>query len=62
MEIKNVEACETVADIYACLKELEYDDSQPMNNPEELEQLEQKIMNYTNHLAALLLKKKSKGN
>ena len=62
MEIKNTEACETVEDIYACLKELEYDDSQPMNNPEELEQLEQKIMNYTNQLAALLLKKKSKGN
>ena len=62
MEIKNTEACETVEDIYGCLKELEDDDSHPMNSPEELEQLEQKIMNYTNQLAALLLKKKSKGN
>ena len=62
MEIKNAKECETVEGIYACLKELDEDDSQPMNTPEDLERLEQNIMKYTNQLAALLLKKKSKGN
>ena len=62
MEIKNAKDCETVEDVYACLKELNEDDSQPLNNPADLEQLERKIMEYTNRLTALLLKKKSKVN
>lgn len=59
MEIKTAKNCETVEDVYVCLKELE-EDRQLIGSPEELDLLEQKIMSYTNRLAALLLKKKSK--
>ena len=59
MEIKKAKNCETVEDVYACLKKLEKD-RLIIRSPEELDQLEKKIMSYTNRLAALLLKKKSK--
>jgi len=42
--------------VYACLKELE-EDKEMIHSPEELGQLEQSIMSYTNQLAALLVKK-----
>ena len=58
MEIKTAKDCETVENVYACLKELE-EDRQLIGSPEELDLLEQKIISYTNRLAALLLKKKS---
>lgn len=59
MEIKKAKDCETVEDVYACLKELE-EDKRLIRSAEELDQLEQEIMSYTNRLAALLLKKSSK--
>lgn len=59
IEIKTAKDCETVEDVYACLKKLE-EDRQIIGSPEELDLLEQKIMSYTNRLAALLLKKKFK--
>jgi hypothetical protein len=59
MEIKKPHNCETVEEVYACLKELD-EDKQLIRSPEDLVQMEQKIMSYTNQLAALLLKKKSK--
>ena len=59
IEIRTAKNCETVEDVYACLKELD-EDRQLIGSPEELDLLEQKIMSYTNRLAALLLKKKSK--
>jgi hypothetical protein len=59
MEIKKAHNCETVEEVYACLKALD-EDKRLIRNPEELAQMEQEIMSYTNRLAALLLKKRSK--
>lgn len=59
MEIKKAENCETVEEVYACLKELE-EDKRPIRNAEELGRMEQEIISYTNRLAALMLKKTSK--
>lgn len=59
MEIKKAKNCETVEEVYACLKQLD-EDKRLIRNSEELDQLEQEIMSYTNRLAALLLKKSSK--
>lgn len=59
MEIRKAKNCETVEDVHACLKQLE-ENKRLIRNPEELYQLEQEIMSYTNRLAALLLKKKSR--
>lgn len=59
MEIKKAKDCESIEDVYGCLKELE-EDRQLIRSPEELDQLEQAIMSYTNRLAVLLLKKKSR--
>ncbi|MFK5952108.1 MAG: hypothetical protein QM498_03555 [Desulfobacterium sp.] len=59
MQIKEAHKCETVEEVYACLKELD-EDKQLLRNPEDVAQMEQKIMSYTNRLGALLLKKRSK--
>jgi len=58
MEIKT-NNCETIEEVYACLKTLE-EETRRIRNPSDIDVLEQEIMNYTNQLAALLLKKKSK--
>lgn len=59
MEIKKSNNCETIEEVYACLKTLEKE-TRLIRNPADIDALEQEIMNYTNQLAALLLKKKSK--
>jgi hypothetical protein len=59
MEIKKSNNCETIEEVYACLKTLE-EETRQIRNPADIDALEQEIMNYTNRLAALLLKKKSK--
>ncbi|MBW1759810.1 MAG: hypothetical protein JRI88_05770 [Deltaproteobacteria bacterium] len=51
--------CETIEEVYTHLKALE-EETLRISGPEELDELEQEIMCYTNQLAALLLKKKSK--
>lgn len=61
MVIKKAEDCETAEEVYACLKELD-EDKRLIRNPEEVDRLEQEIMSYTNRLAALLFKKKSKAH
>ncbi len=59
MNIKKAKNCDTVEEVYACLKELD-EDNRLIRNAEDLNQIEQEIMSYTNRLAALLLKKSSK--
>ena len=59
MEIKKAKNCETVEEVYVCLKELD-EDKRLIRTPKELDQAEQEIMSYTNRLAALMLKKSSK--
>ena len=59
MNIKKAKNCDTVEEVYACLKELD-EDKRLIRSPEDVNQLEQEIMSYTNRLAALLLKKNSK--
>lgn len=56
MENRKAKDCKTVDEVYACLKDLE-EDKKLIRSPEELDQLEQAIMSYTNRLAALLVKK-----
>jgi len=56
---KKAENCETVEEVYACLKALD-EDKRLIRSPEDLDQIEKEIMSYTNRLAALLLKKRSK--
>ncbi|MCP4061950.1 MAG: hypothetical protein GY740_01465 [Gammaproteobacteria bacterium] len=57
--MKEAHKCETVEEVYTCLKKLD-EDKQLLRSPEDVAQMEQKIMSYTNRLAALLLKKRSK--
>ena len=57
METKKAKDCKTVDEVYACLKELE-EDQKMIHSPEELDQLEQAIMSYTNRLARTIGKKK----
>lgn len=59
MEIKKNTNCETIEEVYACLKKLDKE-TRLIRSPKDIDDLEQEIMNYTNQLAALLLKKKSK--
>ena len=59
MEIKKTNNCETIEEVYTCLKMLE-EETRQIRNPADIDTLEQEIMSYTNQLAALLLKKKSK--
>jgi len=59
MEIKKTHNCETIEEVYSCLKTLE-EGTRQIRNPADIDTLEQEIMSYTNQLAALLLKKKSK--
>lgn len=56
MKIKKASNCETLEEVYACLRHLE-EERRLIRSPEELDQLEREIMSYTNRLAALLLKK-----
>jgi len=56
--MKKAEDCNTVNEAYACLKELEKDPNRLVRNAKELEQMEQEILEYTNRISALLLKKK----
>jgi len=58
--MKKAEDCNTVDEVYACLKELEEDPSRLIRNATELEQMEQEILSYTNRISALLLKKDSR--
>ncbi|MCP4049503.1 MAG: hypothetical protein GY730_02200 [bacterium] len=53
----NIEDCQEIGDVYACLKKLEQERTL-INSPEELEALEKKIMGYTKRLGVLLLQKK----
>ncbi len=53
----SVEDCQTIEDVYTRLQELDKE-TQQINSPEELDALEQKIIDYTNRLAALMLQKK----
>jgi len=57
--MKKAEDCNTVDEVYACLKELE-DNPHLVRNAQELEQVEREILGYTNRLSALLLKKASR--
>jgi hypothetical protein len=45
--------------VHASLKALE-EDNQPIRSAEELDQMEQEFISYTNQLATLLFKKNSK--
>ncbi len=58
--MKKAEDCNTVNEAYACLKELGKDPNRLVRNAKELEQMEQEILEYTNRISALLLKKKSR--
>ena len=57
--MKKAEDCNTVDEVYACLKELE-DNPTLVCNAQELEKVEREILGYTNRLSALLLKKASR--
>nr|WP_321398363.1 hypothetical protein [uncultured Desulfobacter sp.] len=59
MKLKKAESCETVEEIYELLKQLDKE-KRLIRSQEELIQVEQEILSYTNRLAALILKKKSK--
>lgn len=56
--MKKAEDCNTVDEVLACLKELEEDPTRLVRNAKELEQMEQEILEYTNRINALLLKKR----
>ena len=56
MGIEKANNCETVEDVYARLKELE-EETRLISSSEDLYELEQEIISYTNRLASLLLKK-----
>ena len=58
--MKKAEDCNSVDEVLACLKELEEDSTRLVRNAEELEQMEQEILEYTNRINALLLKKISR--
>ncbi|WP_320042502.1 hypothetical protein [uncultured Desulfobacter sp.] len=50
--MKKAEDCNTVNEVYACLKELE-DDPRLIRNAQELEQVEREILGYTNRLTLI---------
>ncbi len=58
--MKKAEDCNTVDEVYACLKELEEDPNRLVRNAKEFEQMEQELLGYTNRISALLLKKSSR--
>ncbi|WDP84297.1 MAG: hypothetical protein HUN05_03260 [Desulfobacter sp.] len=58
--MKKVEDCNTVDEVLACLKELEEDPNRLVRNANELEQMEQEILEYTNRISAFFLKKRSR--
>ena len=58
--MKKAEDCNTVDEVYACLKELEEAPNRLVRNAQELEQMEQELLGYTNRISALLLKKVSR--
>nr|WP_321399895.1 hypothetical protein [uncultured Desulfobacter sp.] len=53
MKLKKAESCETVEEIYELLKQLDKE-KRLIRSPEELIQVEQEILSYTNRLAALM--------
>ncbi|MDD9303474.1 MAG: hypothetical protein HUK40_19625 [Desulfobacter sp.] len=57
--MKKAEDCNTVDEVLACLKELEEDPNRLVRNANELEQMEQEILEYTNRISAFFLKKRS---
>ncbi len=61
MGMKKAKDCETVEEVYACLKVVD-EDKRLIRTPEELERIENEILSYTNRLAALLLKKNSRSH
>ncbi|MDD9300924.1 MAG: hypothetical protein HUK40_24370 [Desulfobacter sp.] len=58
--MKKAEDCNTVDEVLACLKELEEDPNRLVRNANELEQMEQEILEYTNRISAFFLKKRSR--
>ncbi|MDD9303551.1 MAG: hypothetical protein HUK40_14910 [Desulfobacter sp.] len=58
--MKKAEDCNTVNEVLACLKELEKDPNRLVRNANELEQMEQEILEYTNRISAFFLKKRSR--
>ncbi|WDP84060.1 MAG: hypothetical protein HUN05_01870 [Desulfobacter sp.] len=58
--MKKAEDCNTVDEVLACLKKLEEDPNRLVRNANELEQIEQEILEYTNRISAFFLKKRSR--
>ncbi|WDP84330.1 MAG: hypothetical protein HUN05_06105 [Desulfobacter sp.] len=58
--MKKAEDRNTVDEVLACLKELEEDPNRLVRNANELEQMEQEILEYTNRISAFFLKKRSR--
>ncbi|MDD9302124.1 MAG: hypothetical protein HUK40_22780 [Desulfobacter sp.] len=58
--MKKAEDCNTVDEVLACLKELEEDPNRLVRNANELEQMGQEILEYTNRISAFFLKKRSR--
>ncbi|MDD9301426.1 MAG: hypothetical protein HUK40_03400 [Desulfobacter sp.] len=58
--MKKAEDCNTVDEVLACLKELEEDPNRLVRNANELKQMEQEILEYTNRISAFFLKKRSR--
>ncbi|MDD9302433.1 MAG: hypothetical protein HUK40_08840 [Desulfobacter sp.] len=58
--MKKAEDCNTVDEVLACLKELKEDPNRLVRNANELEQMEQEILEYTNRISAFFLKKRSR--
>jgi len=58
--MKKAEDCNTVDEVYVCLKELEEAPNRLVSNAQELEQMERELLEYTNRISALLLKKISR--
>nr|WP_319392927.1 hypothetical protein [uncultured Desulfobacter sp.] len=58
--MKKAEDCNTVDEVLACLKEQKEDLTRLVRNAKELEQMGQEILEYTNRISALLVKKKSR--
>ncbi|WDP84205.1 MAG: hypothetical protein HUN05_08410 [Desulfobacter sp.] len=58
--MKKAEDCNTVDEVLACLKKLEEDPNRLVRNANELEQMEQEILEYTNRISAFFLKKRSR--
>ncbi|MDD9302700.1 MAG: hypothetical protein HUK40_10345 [Desulfobacter sp.] len=58
--MKKAEDCNTVDEVLACLKKLEEDPNRLVRNANELKQMEQEVLEYTNRISAFFLKKRSR--